>query len=95
MEVDDPVPYTREPQGMRLLAGVTAQGRRVTAAAPGDLLLFRMGAMAAHLGIATQHPDYGVPAVLHAYAPRRRVVEELITPDLQAALLAIVRIVPE
>jgi cell wall-associated NlpC family hydrolase len=92
LDLDDPAPYAREPQGARLLAGVLAHGRRVPEARRGDVLVFRMGIYAGHLGIATTHRAYGGPAVLHAYAPHRHVVEQPMDAELRRALVATVRV---
>ena len=91
VEIPDPAPYTREPDG-RLLAGVRRHARRVAPAADGDVLLFRLEDRAAHVGISTTHPSYGVPAVLHAYARRGLVVEERLTEELRQAFVGAFRI---
>lgn len=75
---DDPAPYEREPSSQRLRAGLAAALDEVALAEarPGDVLVFNLGLYAGHLGVRAEHPDYRVPSVIHAYAPRRRVVEE-------------------
>jgi cell wall-associated NlpC family hydrolase len=75
---DDPAPYAREPSSHRLrqeLAEVLDEVPLAEARA-GDVLLFNLGLYAGHLGVCAEHPEYRVPSVIHAYAPRRRVVEE-------------------
>ena len=75
---DDPAPYAREPSSHLLRAGLAAALDEVpiAAARAGDVLVFNLGLYAGHLGVRAVHPDYRVPSVIHAYAPRRRVVEE-------------------
>jgi hypothetical protein len=91
-ELPDPAPYAREPQGTRLLDGIHAHATRIADAAPGDVLLFRMGLYGGHVGIASVHPAWGVPACLHAYALRRQVVEQPMDAELRAALLGAFRL---
>jgi hypothetical protein len=91
-DLPDPAPYLREPQGGRLVSGVLAHGDRVAQAEPGDVLVFRLGVYGGHLGIATHHRKYGVPAVLHAYAPHKHVVEQPMDAELQRALVAVARL---
>jgi cell wall-associated NlpC family hydrolase len=88
----DPAPYAREPQGTRLLDGILAHARRVPAAEPGDVLLFRMGLYGGHVGLACRHQVHGVPACIHAYAPHRMVAEHVMTDDLRAALIGAFRL---
>jgi cell wall-associated NlpC family hydrolase len=95
LDLPDPAPYQREPQGARLLAGVLAHGRRVGVAEPGDVLVLRMGVYAGHVGIATTHRGYGVPGILHAFALRRHVVEQPMDAEMTAALVAVVRVAEE
>lgn len=92
IDVPDPAPYERVPQGTRLLSGILDHAERVAAAEPGDVLLFRLGLYGGHVGIATDHPVYHVPAVLHAYAPRKHVVEQPMDAELRAALLGAFRL---
>ncbi|MBR0669976.1 C40 family peptidase [Neoroseomonas soli] len=92
VDLPDPAPYAREPQGTRLLEGILGHARRVAEAAPGDVLLFRLGLYGGHVGIASVHPAWGVPACLHAYAPRRQVVEQPMDDELRAALLGVFRL---
>ena len=75
---DDPAPYAREPSSHRLRAGLAAALDEVPLAEAhaGDVLVFNLGLYAGHLGVRGMHPEYRVPSVIHAYAPRRRVVEE-------------------
>jgi len=85
-------PYTpdwSEPQGqewlMRALSGHFLPA--VATQKPGDVLLFRMrsGAVAKHLGIATNTP--GGPGVIHAYSGRA-VVESPLGPAWQRRVAA-------
>ena len=92
VDLPDPAPYAREPQGTRLLEGILAHATRVAEASPGDVLLFRLGLYGGHVGIASVHPAWGVPACLHAYAPRRQVVEQPMDDELRAALLGVFRL---
>jgi len=89
--IPDPAPYTREPQGARLAAGITEHADRVPIE-PGTVLLFRMGLFAGHVGVASLHPVHGVPAVIHAYAPHRIVVEQPMDDALRAALVGAYRL---
>ena len=66
IELSDPAPYAREPQGTRLLEGILGHAERVANPQSGDVLLFRMGLYGGHVGIASLHPAWGVPACLHA-----------------------------
>ena len=91
-DLPDPAPYAREPQGTRLLEGILAHATRVAEAAPGDVLLFRLGLYGGHVGIASTHPAWGVPACLHAYAPRKQVVEQPMDAELRSALLGAFRL---
>ena len=91
-DLPDPAPYAREPQGTRLLEGILGHAARVTAPAPGDVLLFRMGLYGGHVGIASIHPAWGVPACIHAYAPRRQVVEQPMDTELRSALIGAFRL---
>jgi len=92
VDLPDPAPYAREPQGTRLLEGVLVHAARVASPEPGDVLLFRMGLYGGHVGIASVHPAWGVPACLHAYAPRRQVVEQPMDAELRAALIGAFRL---
>lgn len=78
----DPAPYAREPSSQALREGLAAQLDQVPldALLPGDVLAFNVGLYAAHVGIFSIHPDYNVAAVVHAYLPRRVVVEEVLEP---------------
>jgi cell wall-associated NlpC family hydrolase len=91
-DLPDPAPYEREPQGARLVSGLLAHGARVTQAELGDVMVFRMGVYGGHIGIATLHPVYRVPGLLHAFATRRHVVEQPIDAEFRAALVAVVRV---
>jgi cell wall-associated NlpC family hydrolase len=92
MDIADTEAYQRAPQGQRLLAGLLLYGSRVRQAEPGDVLVLRMGVYAGHVGIATMHSVYRVPGILHAYAPRRHVVEQPMDAEMTAALVAVVRV---
>lgn len=91
-DLPDPAPYAREPQGTRLLDGILAHATRIAEIAPGDVLLFRMGLYGGHVGIASVHAAWDVPACLHAYAPRRQVVEQPMDAELRTALLGAFRL---
>ena len=92
VDLPDPVPYAREPQGTRLLEGILGHAARVSEVRAGDVLLFRMGLYGGHVGIASVHPAWGVPACLHAYAPRRQVVEQPMDAELRAELIGAFRL---
>ncbi len=92
MDLPDPAPYEREPQGTRLLEGILGYATRVAEASTGDVLLFRMGLYGGHVGIASTHPAWRVPACLHAYAPRKQVVEQPMDAELRAALVGAFRL---
>jgi cell wall-associated NlpC family hydrolase len=89
--IPDPAPYAREPQGALLAREVMAHADRAPIE-PGAVLLFRMGVFAGHVGIASMHPEYGVPAVIHAYAPHRVVVEQRMDEALRAAFVGAYRL---
>lgn len=88
----DPAPYSRTPQGPRLLEGLMQFCRRVARPEPGDVLLFRLGLYGGHVGLATRHPRWGVEACLHSYAPHRQVVEQQMDGELRAALVGAFRL---
>ena len=92
VDLPDPAPYAREPQGTRLLEGIVGHAARVSEVRAGDVLLFRMGLYGGHVGIASTHPAWGVPACLHAYAPRRQVVEQPMDDELRTALIGVFRL---
>jgi len=92
VQIDDPAPYQREPQGTRLLDGIRAHAAQVARERPGDILLFRMGVYGAHVGIASVHPSWRVPAVVHAYAPHRCVVEQPMDGAARTALVGAFRL---
>lgn len=95
IHIPDPAPYTREPQGTRLLDGIQQHARRVEKAEPGDVLLFRLGLYGGHVGIASAHPVHGLPAVIHAYARQgEQVCEQVMHDELRAALLGAFRLRP-
>ncbi len=78
LAADDPAPYAREPSSQRLRQELARHLDEVPIAAArrGDVLVFNLGVYAGHIGVFAFHPAYFVPSVIHAYAPRRRVVEE-------------------
>ncbi len=82
LTLPDPAPYAREPSSQALREGLAAHLDQVPldATQPGDVLVFNMGLYAAHVGLLGVHPAYAVPSVLHAYLPRRHVVEEVLAP---------------
>lgn len=84
LHLPDPAPYAREPSSQALREGLATHLDQVPldALLPGDVLAFNLGLYAGHVGIFSIHPDYGVPAVVHAYLPRRHVVEEVMDPIL-------------
>lgn len=88
-QVPDPAPYGRDPDGAALLRGLAEAGaRRVPPGQerPGDVAVFRVdGVNGGHVGILAAQD--GVRTVIHAYAPRRRVVEEPLAHELAEALI--------
>jgi hypothetical protein len=80
-DVPDPPPYEREPSSHRLRQELTSllDEGSVADPRPGDVLLFNVGVYGGHIGIAGLHPEYRCLSLIHAYAPRRRVVEERLT----------------
>jgi len=88
-DVPDPAPYARDPDGAAILRGLAEAGaRRVPPGQerPGDVLVFRSdGVNGGHVGILAERD--GVLTVIHAYAPRRRVVEEPLAQELAEALI--------
>lgn len=94
-DVPEPPPYRREPQGQALMDGIHAMGGRQVRPgqeAPGDVMLFRVGLYAGHVGVYSMHPTMRVPACIHAYLPRRRVVEEPLAMELAAHIIGAFRI---
>jgi hypothetical protein len=91
---DDPAPYAREPASHRLRAGLASALDEVpiAEARPGDVLVFNLGLYAGHIGIRAVHPAYRVPSVIHAYAPRRRVVEEPLATIEMGTLTGVFRL---
>lgn len=77
-------PYTREPQDHALRRALAQHMDEVpvSSAAPGDVLLFKLGVYGGHVGLRALHPAYAVPSVIHAHLPRRQVVEEVLAPFL-------------
>lgn len=92
VQIPDPAPYDRAPQNSRLFDGIATHADRVAAPEPGDVLLFRMGLYGGHVGIASMHPAYRTLAVIHAYAPRRHVVEQPFDHEIKAAFVAAFRL---
>ena len=92
--VPDPPPYRREPQGQAIIDGLEALGARPVCAGDdrdGDVLLFRVGLYAGHVGIRSTHPALRVAACIHAYLPRRKVVEEPLGLELREHYVAAYR----
>lgn len=93
VEVPDPAPYPREPQGTRLVAGVAQHATRVASPLPGDVLVFRLGPYGGHVGIAGIHPVHGQPSVIHAFARQGQAVcEQLMNDELRSALVGAYRL---
>ena len=76
----DPAPYAREPSEQKLRQGMASVLDFVPLGeiAQGDVLVMNLGLYAGHVGLYATHPVYRAPAVVHAYLPRKRVVEELL-----------------
>lgn len=93
VEIPDPAPYAREPQGHRLLSGIEQHARRVVEAEPGDVLLFRLGLYGGHVGIASEHAVSGGLGVIHAFARQgERVCEQAVNDEMVAALVGAFRL---
>lgn len=89
----DPAPYAREPQGQRLAAGVAEHADRVGVALPGDVLVFRLGVFAGHVGIASLHPEHGEPALIHAFARHGvAVCEQVMSEEFRRSLVGAFRL---
>ncbi len=71
VDLPDPAPYAREPQGNATVGGILSHAERVANPQPGDVLLFRMGLYGGHVGIASLHPAW---ACLPASTPTPRAV---------------------
>jgi cell wall-associated NlpC family hydrolase len=92
IDLPDPAPYERQPQGTRLTDAALHHAMRVARPEPGDVLVFRMGLYGGHLGIAAVHPSWRVPSCIHAYAPHKQVVEQPIDGELRAAMIGAYRL---
>ena len=69
--------YGRRPDSLKFVEHFLRGGavqKSVGDALPGDILIFRQNIYPCHCGLLTERA--GVPMLLHAYAPRRKVVEE-------------------
>jgi cell wall-associated NlpC family hydrolase len=86
LAADDPAPYAREPSSHLLRQKLARYLDEVSVAdpRPGNVLVFNLGIYAGHIGIASKHTDYGCLSLIHAYAPRRRVVEERLGVEIEA-----------
>jgi cell wall-associated NlpC family hydrolase len=85
IDADDPAPYAREPSSQLLRQELARylDPASIADPRPGDVLVFNLGLYAGHVGIAGKHPDYGCLSVIHAYAPRRCVVEECLGAEIE------------
>lgn len=93
IDLPDPRPYEREPQGQRLLEGILQHADRVAAPLPGDVLLFRMGLYGGHVGIASVHPEHGRASVVHAFARHGGAVcEQPMIDEFRASLVGAFRL---
>lgn len=54
---------------------------------PGDVLLFRIKAQPQHTAIYAERD--GLPYMIHAYHPERRVVEQRLSPDWEAQIRSV------
>lgn len=90
----EPPPYSRHSAGPAFEAALSARcgGRRVArdALEPGDLLAFADGLYPCHVAVAAAAPGM----VVHAFAPRRRVVVEPLAHGLLSGLRACFRPAP-
>lgn len=73
-------PYEDEPSDSRLADTLLEYCDEVMVAQmqPCDIATFQVGLYAGHIGIVSIHPEFLVPSLIHAYAPRRKVIEEPI-----------------
>ena len=79
VEKFDPRPYTKDwflhRDEERYLGFLLARSREVRTPLEGDIVLFRMGRCFAHAGIVSRVAPL---AIIHAFAPARSVVEDVI-----------------
>ncbi|MBV0891525.1 C40 family peptidase [Paracoccus sp. Z118] len=78
--------YTRRAQGMGFLEHFHANFSEIPlgAAMPGDVLVFVETVYPCHTGIMSER--HGVPHVIHAHAPRQKVIEEPFSGEWQGKL---------
>ena len=80
MEHKDTTNYVRYSHGAEFLSHLNASGlvpQKTSDAGEGSVLVLLDHAYPCH--VAIQSEKYGVPHMIHAYAPRRRVVEDPLT----------------
>lgn len=85
--------YPREPKGPEFLQHfLKAGGRRLPLdnAMPGDLILFREGRFPCHVAIVVD--GRSGPAIVHAHATRRKVLEEPLAGEWMDKRLAAIAI---
>lgn len=80
--------YAREPSDLQLLKHFRSVMREklIIEVQPGDVIAFRDNRYPFHVGIIGE--KYDSLSVIHAYAARRKVVEELYNPEWSKLALA-------
>jgi len=79
LALPDPAPYPRRPTSHLMRREIEQHLVQVnlSTAQEGDLLVFNAGRWGSHVGLASVHPLYSQPAVVHAYLPEKGVREDL------------------
>lgn len=80
--------YTRQPTSLDMLVHFRANmtEKPVGDAKPGDIVIFRDGQFPFHVGMIAD--KYGELSLIHAYAGRKKVIEELYLPEWSKLALA-------
>ena len=76
-EIDDPLGYSREPDGVLLLENIEKYCTAITDYSYGDLLVFRLRKLPQHCGIVTDLAD-GL-GLIHSYQTIGKVAEHSLT----------------
>lgn len=67
--------------------GLYLQAISATEAGPGDLVVMEFNGQPHHMGVLGWHPCGGL-SIIHAYAPRRMVVESRLDDSLRARIVS-------
>jgi len=80
--------YTREPANLDMLKHFRANmfEKSIINVEPGDVIIFSDGKFPFHVGMIAE--KYGELSLIHAYAGRRKVIEELYLPEWSKRALA-------